>query len=473
MLRAVGRQSTAGEGTHGRPAAKAAPKAGSAEFDKVVKAATEARLAERWDDAIALYAQAVKLKPDYVEGFWYQGTAYYTLDNHTQCRDAFRSVLRLAPKNGAAYAFLGLCEFGLKEYDRSLQHLLQSRTLGVGDVPELGGTARYHAALLMTRAEQFEQALETLGEFAAEGNDNPRVIEAMGLATLRMALLPTETPPERREMVLMAGRASYLMATRNTAAAERAFQALVARYPETPNVHYAYAVFLLQEQPDKAIEEFKRELELQPEHAWSLMQIAYEYVNRGDAPAALPWAKQAVAAAPNSFAARKALGQALLDTGDVEGAIKELELGVTLAPESPGLHFTLAGPISARGAWTMPRARAPSSRGSIGWPARSGAARSPWEENDRIATCRLALPFSVCWRFLQGRRSNNPHRRAASARPEASAKPCAPCSWMWSSATAAGCRCGTCRRRTSKCSKTACRRSSGRSRQSSRTRRLQ
>ena len=62
-------------------------------------------------------------------------------------------------------------------------------------------------------------------------------------------MLPIELPPDRREMVLMAGRASYMMATRNTAAAEKAFQALVARYPETPNVHYAYGVFLLQEQP--------------------------------------------------------------------------------------------------------------------------------------------------------------------------------------------------------------------------------
>ena len=126
--------------------------------------------------------------------------------------------MRLAPKNGAAYAFLGLCEFGLKEYDRALEHLLQSRILGVGDTKELGSIARYRAALLMTRIEQFEQALETLGEFAAEGDDNPRVIEAMGMATLRMPFLPTEAPPDRREMVLMAGRASYMMATRNTAA---------------------------------------------------------------------------------------------------------------------------------------------------------------------------------------------------------------------------------------------------------------
>lgn len=322
-----------------RRPASAAP---SAEFDRLVNAATEARKAERWQEAIELYGKAVKLKPGYVEGYWYRGTAYYTLDDFSNCRDMFRHVVRLAPKNGAAHAFLGLCEFGVKEYDRALQHLVQSRVLGVGDTQDLGGIARYHAAILMSRAEQYEQALETLGEFAAEGNDNPRVIEAMGLATLRMPMLPIETPPDRREMVLMAGRASYMMATRNTTAAQTAFEALAVRYPETPNVHYAYGVFLLQEQPDKAIEEFTRELELQPGHSPSLTQIAYEYLKRGDAQTALPWAQKAAAAAPKEFTTHKALGQALLETGDVQGAIKELELGIKLAPESPGLHFTLA-----------------------------------------------------------------------------------------------------------------------------------
>ena len=324
------------------PNGKRAIGAAAAEFDRLVKTATEARQAERWEEAIDLYARAVKLKPQYVEGYWYQGTANYSLDNYSQGRDAFRKVLRLAPKNGAAYAFLGLCEFGLKEYDRSLQHLLQSRILGVGDTQDLASVARYHAAILMTRMEQYEQALETLGEFTGEGNDNPRVIEAMGIATLRMPMLPNETPPDRREMVLMAGRASYMMATRNTAAAGKAFEALASRYPETPNVHYANGVFLLQEQPDKAIEEFRRELELQPSHPWSLMQMAFEYLKRGDAQSALPWAQQAVAAAPTAFPAHKALGQALLETGDIVGAINELQIGIKLAPDSPGLHFTLA-----------------------------------------------------------------------------------------------------------------------------------
>jgi tetratricopeptide (TPR) repeat protein len=325
-----------------RPSRKPAAPPASAEFDRLLQTAAEARQEQRWEDAIELYAKVVKIKPDYVEGYWYQGTSYYSLDDHAKGAEAFRKVVRLAPKNGAAYGFLGLCEFGLKDYDRALQHLLQSRILGVGDTQELGGVARYHAALLMTRMEQYEQALETLGEFANEGDDNPRVIEAMGIATLRMALLPVEVPAERRERVLMAGRASYMMATRNTASAGKAFDTLAARYPETPNVHYAYGIFLLQEEPDKGIAEFTRELELQPGHPWSLMQIAFEYLKRGEASAALPWAQQAAAAAPNAFPAHKALGQALLETGDVEGAIKELQIGLKLAPDSPGLHFTLA-----------------------------------------------------------------------------------------------------------------------------------
>ncbi len=327
----------------GVPAQKkpAAP-APSPAFDKLVAQATAARKAEKWEDAIALYAKAVKLRPTYIEGYWYQGTAYYTLQKFAECRDRFTEVVRLAPKNGAAFAFLGLCDYGLKDYAASLQHLLQSRTLGVGDTGDLGSVARYHAAAIMMKIGEFEQALQTLGEFANDGDDSPRVIETMGMATLRMPIFPEELPAESRDMVIMAGRASYQMATRNTASAGRSFEALVLRYPETPNVHYANGVYLLGEQPDKAIEEFKKELALQPGHPQSLMQIAFEYLNRGDAPAALPWAKQAVEAAPKDFAARKALGQALLETGEVAGAIAELENGVKLAPESPSLRFQLA-----------------------------------------------------------------------------------------------------------------------------------
>jgi tetratricopeptide (TPR) repeat protein len=326
------------------PAKRSAPPkaASSVQFDTLVAEATSARKAEQWEQAIALYAKAVKLRPAYVEGYWYQGTAYYTLGQFAECRDRFKQVVEMAPKNGAALAFVGLCEYGLKDYAASLPHLLAARTLGVGDTGDLRAVARYHTAAILMRIGEFEQALQTLGEFANDGDDSPRVIEAMGIATLRMPIFPEDLPAEKRPMVIIAGRASYQMATRNTVSAGQSFEALVLRYPETPNVHYAYGVYLLGEQPDKAIEEFKKELELQPGHSQSLMQIAFEYLNRGDAQAALSWAKQAVQAAPNDFAAHKALGQALLETDDIPQAIAELQTGIKLAPESPSLHFQLA-----------------------------------------------------------------------------------------------------------------------------------
>ncbi len=334
-------QTPAGKTAPTAKAGKPGPTASSPQFDQLLKSAAAAREAEHWEDAVDLYGKIVKLRPDYAEGYWYQGTALYQLDRFQECRDSFRKVTRLSPKNGSAYAFLGLCEFGLKNYDRALEHLLQSRTLGVAD-KDLGGVARYHAGIIMTRIQQYSQALQTLGEFAAEGNDNPRIIEAMGIATLRMAMLPNEVPPDRREMVLMAGRGSYMMATRMTDAAGKAFEGLVARYPETPNIHYAYGVFLLIEQPAKAIEEFKRELEIQPNDPESLMQIAYQNLKDSDPASALPWAKQAVEAAPNVFASHRALGEALVGTGDVEGGIAQLEIAIRQAPDSPGTHFALA-----------------------------------------------------------------------------------------------------------------------------------
>jgi predicted Zn-dependent protease len=96
------------------------------------------------------------------------------------------------------------------------------------------------------------------------------------------------------------------------------------------------------EQPEQAIEEFKRELRVSPQHVWAKVQIAFSLIKRGEYAEARPWAQEAVDGAPTAFVARNALGQILLETGDVEGAIRELEAGVKLAADSPAMHFALA-----------------------------------------------------------------------------------------------------------------------------------
>jgi tetratricopeptide (TPR) repeat protein len=325
-----------------RPATAKPASAEPAGFAAIVKQAAAAREANDLDNAVALYKRALAMKPDWTEGWWNLGTTCYDLDRFADANDAFRRVLAKDDSDGVTWVFKGLTSFKLKRYDEALSELTQARRRGVTASREISETARYHTALLLTRNEEYEQSLAVLSDFGLEGNDSPRIIEAMGLATLRMPILPDDLPGTRRELVMMAGRAQYFMAARLLQASQNAFETLATRYPDTPNVHYAYGVMLAGEQPEQAIERFKRELKVSPTHVLAKIQIAFAYIKRSEFAEAKPWAEQAVQEAPTQFIAHNALGQVLLATGDVEGAVRALENAVKLAPDSPAMHFALA-----------------------------------------------------------------------------------------------------------------------------------
>ena len=149
----------------------------------------------------------------------------------------------------------------------------------------------------------------------------------------------------------------------------------MTRYPETPNVHYAYGVFLLVEQPDKAIEEFKRELQIQPNHAASLMQIAYEYLKkqrRGGAAVGETGRRGRAEFVRDAQGA----GRGAARLRRIDGAIKELETGRGSPPTARARTSRWQRRISAPAGPTRRRGSARSSRDWIGWCGRTEAARS-------------------------------------------------------------------------------------------------
>jgi tetratricopeptide (TPR) repeat protein len=313
-----------------------------ADFDRFVQLADEARLAERFEDAVSLYGEALKLRPRWAEGWWYVGAIFYQKDLYPQARDAFQNLAALEPNRGPAWAMLGLCQFQTGDFEKAVMALQRARALGVNDDTELASVVRYHTALLYVRFELFESAYEVLSEFMRVGNDSPKIIEAFGLTLLRMAYLPKEIPAAQREKILIAGQAGYNMAARRQAQARAAFDMLLSRYPNDPNVHYPFGVFMLSQDADVALKEFKRELEISPLHYPSMVQMAFEYLKRDQYTDALPLAEKAVQLAPKLYAARNVLGRVLLELGQVDRSIRELEEGVRLAPSSPEMHFALA-----------------------------------------------------------------------------------------------------------------------------------
>jgi tetratricopeptide (TPR) repeat protein len=334
-----------------RPVARLANQSDKAkeEFDAVAKQAEEARVAGHLDDAVVLYEKGLKLNPEWKEGGWYLATILYDKDRYPEAAGLFRVLSAAEPRNGPAAVMLGLCEFETRQYEQSLNDLQRGEELGLGDNRDLIAAASYHTGILLARAGRFEEAYESLLPLARQDNQTPSITEAFGLATLRMPFLPAEIPPDKRELVLMAGRGTFGMAAHHPAEAQKAFQDLVSRYPGTPNVHYAYGVFLLADQSDVALKEFQRELEISPDHLAAMLQTAFEYIKLNDYQAALSYAEKAVKLSPNQFATHNALGRVLVETGDLDRGISELEIGVKQAPDSPAMHFALAHAYSKAG----------------------------------------------------------------------------------------------------------------------------
>ena len=325
------------------------PTAQPASSDSITSDAAKARDAGRLEEALELYRKALANRADWDEGRWYIATLLYELDRYVEAKDAFAELLKREPTHAGALGLKGLCEFELRDYERALGDLLEATRMGVSRSPGIATVVRYHTAILLTRFGEFEVANQMLTELAAEASDTPQLLEAFGINVLRMPVLPGELPADAREKVGLAGRAGYAMAARHMDAARTALDELITRYPKTPHAHYARGVFLLTENADRALENFRREIEISPSHVPARLQVAFELIKRGDPAKARIAADEAAKLAPDHFATRLALGQVLLEMNDVDAAIPELEKAATLAPGSPQTHFMLARAYSRAG----------------------------------------------------------------------------------------------------------------------------
>jgi tetratricopeptide (TPR) repeat protein len=319
-------------------------------FESLAKQAATAREKNDLVKSIGLYQRALKLRPNWTEGWWYLGTMLYDQDRYADGRDAFRRLAALDPKNAKAFALLGLCEYRTREYEPALGHLNRARMIGVTDIdPQMLQVLMYHTGILLTRFGEYEAAMQILLELVKQGNSGPAVVEAAGLAALRKPILPPDVAPQDRELVFLAGRAVCSAGERNVAGAQKAFDELLAAYPKAPSVHYTYGAFLMLSDPEAGLREMLKELEYTPDHLPALVAVSLEYVKRGEPEKGREFAERAVKVAPESFTSHAAMGRVLVDLGKLLEGIRELEEARRLAPESPQVRIALASAYGRAG----------------------------------------------------------------------------------------------------------------------------
>lgn len=323
-------------------------------FEQIAQQARQAREAERTDDAIRLYRRAAELRPDWSEGWWHIGTLQYDGRNFPAARDAFTHFVALESKAGPGFGMLGLAEFQLQRYGEALGELEQAIRLGLGPNRDFEREVLYREATLHSLSGRPEIALQRLtlvmnkAAAAHPGTDTAsllkdvEIVDAMGIAALRIPQLPSDIPASKAALLRQTGRAQALFALQDLPAAAREFEQLAITYPDEPGVHYAYGVFLLKVNPPAALPEFQKEMAISPKDAASRVQAAFESLRSGDYAGGRKYASEAVQLAPQDFGARIALARLLLSLDRVTEALEQAETAVKLAPESPDAHFALS-----------------------------------------------------------------------------------------------------------------------------------
>jgi tetratricopeptide (TPR) repeat protein len=306
-----------------------------ADFKALAESATTAREAGMTENAISAYRQALALRADWEEGWWYLGTLQYDADHIKEAVPAFRRVTELNPAQSQAWSFLGLCEFGAGDYQNAMTHLQKGQDLGPGDDPELSRVAQYHLALLLNRTGEFAKARAILTtSFAEQASSQVKV--ALGLSLLHIPLLPQEVDPSEDALLDAAGETAVILALGDPQKTQRSFQTLLHDYPDVPYLHYAYGVVLGSAgQNAEAVIQQREELRVSPENELAQIEISRLEISLRHPKDAVRGAENATRIAPDSPEAWRALANSQRALGDRAAATEALRHADALPLEQP------------------------------------------------------------------------------------------------------------------------------------------
>ena len=294
---------------------------------------------------------------------------------------AWQSVVMAQPRNGQAYAHLGLLEARQQHYPEAITFYRKAQALDPA-IPQLNmdlGLALFKSSNFRDAAKLFEEELRkhpkspeaakltTLAAMSHYGEHEyaaavPYLREATAadprnltiLLTLANCLLWTKQldatmevfkeiliiNPDSAEADMIAGEA--LDEKGDSEGAVQQFRAAVLANPKEPNVHFGLAYLLwTQKKYDEAIPEFKAELANDPRNGQAMIYLGDTYVRQDQFDLGKAVLEDAARFQTSNPLIHLDLGIVYMETGDQDAAIREFEKTVALEPDNVTAHFRL------------------------------------------------------------------------------------------------------------------------------------
>jgi tetratricopeptide (TPR) repeat protein len=269
---------------------------------------------EHYKQAVLYYRKALELNAS-IPGLRLDlGLSQFKGGEFKGAIQSFGFLLRTEPPSSPEAlrltTLIGLAQFGLGEYAAAVPYLKKATAADPQNLP-----FRMTLAQSCLWSKQYQCVLDVYKEIVTLNADSA-------------------------EADMLAGQAYDEM--KNDVAALEQFRAAVKTDPRLPNVHFGYGYLLWRQLKfDAAEQEFKAELDNNPEHTQALTFLGDTEIHQGHPEAALPFLKHALRINPSLALAHLDLGIVYSDQRQNNEALRELQTAARLSPQDPNVHWRL------------------------------------------------------------------------------------------------------------------------------------
>ena len=323
----------------------------SATDPQVQKIYGEAKAAEARGDlasAAANYESLLQIAPHLGAAYNNLGALYLRQKEYKKAADVLEKGLKVDSKMSSTSALLGISLYEMGEYGGARRHLETALRANPKD-----DNAELFLANDLVKLNEWDSAASHLRQLAQRQPNNQETWYLLGKVHMKLseqALAKlNEIDPNSVWMHEVSGEIMESMKNFDGALIE--YKKAVEIAPQHAGFHYSLAnAYWSLQSWEAATQQFREELAIDPSNCmahWKLGNIVLE--QHEDAAVALADVDKALAICPNLVQARVDRARALLKLERNEEAMKDLLTAEQTNPEEPSIHFLLAQAYRAVG----------------------------------------------------------------------------------------------------------------------------
>ena len=296
-----------------------------------------------YDEAIAEQREAIRLKRNYIEAHLNLGLALSAKGDHVAAEKAFRNALHIQPNSLVAKQSLGAA---LNDLDRpkDAETVLRQALAAGSSNPRQVAALEHNLGVSLLKQERYPEALQLFDCAKAKVPDMPLVDGNRGNALQHMGSLDGAIDAYRAAIALNPLNFSahnelntllYRMGDDKNFL--RSYDAVAARFPDTPMIALERGWFLLQRKDFAAAkEQFEHATAVVPNVAGPFDALGLCLAHLGDFEGAVRAHEGAVKNAPEDANAWRNYAETLLRMGDAATALTAAEKAIQFNPAHQG-----------------------------------------------------------------------------------------------------------------------------------------